>query len=115
MSREESFFRFHVFVCRNQRAAGAARPCCGEERGEAIRARFQQMMRRYGVEASRANKSMCLDRCELGPVVVVYPQGVWYRIEDVDHDVEEIVREHFVGGRVVERLLLPPRESEHAP
>jgi (2Fe-2S) ferredoxin len=112
MNEPRPWFQHHVFVCRNQREPGATRPCCGAERGDAIRARFQQMMRRYGVGESRANKSLCLDRCELGPVVVVYPAGVWYRIDDIDADVEEIVREHLVHGRVVERLALPPREPE---
>lgn len=77
-----------------------------------IRARFAQAMARHGLDAScRANKSLCLDRCELGPVVVVYPDAIWYRIEDPAHDVEAIVNEHLVGGRPVERLMLPPREA----
>lgn len=109
-----AFFDFHVFVCQNQRDPDAPRPCCGRERGEAIRARFQQMLRKYGMPHARANKSMCLDRCELGPVIVVYPEGIWYRIDDMETDVEAIVRDHFVGGTVVDRLRLPDREPAPA-
>jgi (2Fe-2S) ferredoxin len=54
----------------------------------------------------RANKAGCLDQCEHGPVVVVYPEQVWYGFVQPG-DVEEIVREHLVGGRPVERLVLP--------
>jgi (2Fe-2S) ferredoxin len=42
-----------------------------------------------------------------GPVAVVYPEGVWYTYVDAQ-DVDEIVDSHLKGGRVVERLLMPP-------
>lgn len=106
------FYERHVFCCRNEREDGHPRGCCGAERGEQIATRFKQLMRRHGVRQVRANKAMCLDRCEHGPVVVIYPEQVWYRIEDVDRDVEEIVVEHLVGGRPVERLMLPAREDD---
>jgi (2Fe-2S) ferredoxin len=77
-----------------------------------IATRFKQMMRKHGVSGVRSNKAMCLDRCEHGPVIVIYPEGTWYRIEDVDVDVEEIVVSHLVGGEVVERLQLPAREDD---
>ena len=107
-----TFFRQHIFCCLNQRPDGNPRGCCGEVRGMEIRTRFAQALASHGVKDCRANKSMCLDRCEHGPVVVVYPEGVWYRIEDVARDVDEIVREHIVGGKVVERLQLPSREND---
>ena len=53
----------------------------------------------------RANESGCLDQCEHGPVVVVYPEAVWYG-KVHSRDVEEIVQEHLAGGRPVERLRL---------
>jgi len=106
------YFDFHIFCCLNERKEGDPRGCCGAERGDMIRNRLSKMLRKHGLTRSRANKSHCLDRCEFGPCIVVYPEGVWYRIEDVDEDCEEIVREHLVGGRVVARLQLPPRESE---
>ena len=53
------------------------------------------------------NKAGCLDRCAGGPVAVVYPEAVWYTYVD-QQDVEEIVQVHLPGGRVVERLVLPP-------
>ena len=53
----------------------------------------------------RINSAGCLDRCELGPVVVIYPEGIWYTYVDWE-DVDEIIREHLVNGRVVPRLLI---------
>ena len=53
----------------------------------------------------RINKAGCMDRCDEGPVLVVYPEAVWYQYVDTD-DVEEIIQEHLVHGRVVERLKI---------
>jgi len=53
----------------------------------------------------RINKSGCLDRCELGPVLVVYPEATWYTYVD-ETDIDEIIDSHIVGGKVVERLLV---------
>ncbi len=52
------------------------------------------------------NKAGCLDRCDEGPVMVVYPEGVWYTYVDIS-DVDEIIDSHLVGGEIVERLRLP--------
>ena len=54
----------------------------------------------------RVNEAGCLDQCEHGPVVVVYPEAVWYGFVQAK-DVEEIVEEHLKHGRPVERLRLP--------
>ena len=53
----------------------------------------------------RINKSGCLDQCEHGPTVVVYPEAVWYGNVKPE-DAEEIVAEHLIGGRPVERLRI---------
>lgn len=53
----------------------------------------------------RINQAGCLDRCEEGPVLVVYPEGVWYTYVDKD-DVDEIIDKHLVNGVIVERLRI---------
>ena len=53
----------------------------------------------------RINQSGCLDRCEKGPVLVVYPEGTWYTYVDIQ-DIDEIIDSHLVGGKVVERLKI---------
>lgn len=105
-----SFYDLHLFVCCNERASDHPRPSCGLARGEAIRVAFQQQMRAHGLTRHvRVNKAGCMERCELGPCVVIYPEATWYRIDDPATDVEAIVREHLVGGNKVSRLLLPER------
>ncbi|TVQ95851.1 MAG: (2Fe-2S) ferredoxin domain-containing protein [Deltaproteobacteria bacterium] len=107
-----SFYDRHIFCCINERDCEHPRGCCGRERGEAIRARLAQAIRRERIPGRlRANKAGCLDRCELGPCIVIYPDAVWYRIEEIERDVDEIVREHLVAGRVVDRLRLPDAEE----
>lgn len=53
----------------------------------------------------RVNTAGCLNRCELGPVIVVYPDETWYTFVDKD-DIDEIIEQHLLKGKVVERLLL---------
>jgi (2Fe-2S) ferredoxin len=67
---------------------------------------FKASLVQHGVGGSvRANRAGCLDQCEHGPVVVIYPEGTWYG-NVTPADVNEIVREHIVYGRTVERLRL---------
>ena len=99
-------FERHVFVCLNSRPADAPRPSCTSEGTSTLHMRLQQLARQAGLDTKvRINKSLCLDQCEHGPVVVVYPEAVWYGNVQPE-DAEEIVREHLTGGRSVERLRI---------
>ena len=72
-----------------------------------LRKLFKAEIERHGLQGVvRANRAGCLDACELGPSVVVYPEAVWYWVGGAD-DVKEIVERHIVGGEVVERLRMP--------
>ena len=62
------------------------------------------------IDGVRVNVAGCLDRCEFGPVMVIYPEGVWYRMDN-EADVDEIVERHLKGGERVERLMLQPDEA----
>lgn len=99
-------FDRHVFVCHNARPEGAPRPSCTQDGTSPLHAALQQLTREAGLGGKvRINKSGCLDQCEHGPTVVVYPEAVWYggvRPEDA----AEIVQQHLVGGRPVERLRI---------
>tara|TARA_E500000318_G_scaffold96882_1_gene97433 strand:- start:109 stop:324 length:216 start_codon:yes stop_codon:yes gene_type:complete len=63
-----------------------------------------------GLPMTRINTAGCLDRCELGPVMVVYPEGTWYRYETME-DIDTILTDHLVGGQVVKRLQLSPDQG----
>lgn len=98
-------FDKHLFICCNRREAGHPRGSCDPAGTEALQKAFKKALAERGVKRVRANKSGCLDQCEKGPTVVVYPDTVWYgRVTEAD--VAEIVDEHIIGGRPVSRLLM---------
>ena len=102
-----SHYRYHVFLCTNQREDG--RQCCGQEGAGAVRAHLGRRAKELGLAGRggvRISSAGCLGRCADGPVMVVYPDGVWYRYAD-EADAEEILREHLQQGRTVERLEVP--------
>ena len=99
------YYRKHIFICTNQRSSGG-RVSCGHDQGHALVARFKKLIKDKGLSVDiRAQKAGCLDTCEQGPSVVVYPEGVFYAKVKVE-DVEEIVNEHLLHDRVVERLRM---------
>ena len=101
-----SYYASHVFFCCNQRDGGRA--CCENHAASRIRNYAKQKVGDLGLSGPgkvRINQSGCLDRCDEGPCLVVYPEGVWYTYVD-ETDVDEIIEEHLQNGRVVERLKL---------
>lgn len=104
-----SYYRRHLFFCTNERPEGAERPSCGRCGSAQVRAHAKARLKELGLSGAggvRANTSGCLDRCEEGPCLVVYPEGVWYTFVD-EADVDEIIDSHVIEGRPVERLRLP--------
>jgi (2Fe-2S) ferredoxin len=96
----------HVFVCENRRPPGSPRGCCAERGGAEVRAALKDAVRALGLQASvRVNSAGCLDACESGAALVIYPEGIWYGGVTVA-DVPEIVQTHLVGGKFVERLRI---------
>lgn len=101
-----SHYKYHVFFCCNQRAEGEA--CCNNAGAVDAQTYAKDRIAELKLKGEgkvRINKAGCMDRCDSGPVIVVYPEGVWYSYVDND-DIEEIIQEHLVQGRVVDRLLI---------
>jgi len=101
-----SYYRHHIFFCLNQRDEG--RPCCADSGAAKMQEHAKKRCKQLdllGPGKVRVNKAGCLDRCEEGPVAVVYPEGVWYTFVDQE-DIDEIVESHLRDGKIVERLLL---------
>lgn len=99
-------FERHIFVCCNQRPPDHPRGCCDPLQEERLQKAFKKVLADRGVHRRvRANKSGCLDQCEHGPTVVVYPDVVWYG-GVTEADVDEIVDSHIIGGVPVARLRL---------
>ena len=100
----ESYFKYHVFFCTNQREDG--KQCCENCNATEIRDYAKQRVKQLGLNGPdqvRINSAGCLDRCSLGPVLVIYPEAIWYTYVDRE-DVDEIISEHLQNGRIVKRL-----------
>ena len=100
------YFQRHVFFCLNKRDDG--RNSCGDHGAEAAQKHAKKRCKELDINGQgkvRINQAGCLDRCEEGPVLVVYPEGTWYTYVDTS-DIDEIVDSHLVNGVVVERLKI---------
>ena len=97
----------HIFVCTNERPADHPRGCCKSKHSEELIPLFKKEIASAGLQHEvRAQRAGCLDVCEFGPTVVVYPEGIWYgRVQAAD--IPEIVKSHLIEGKPVERLLIP--------
>jgi len=101
-----SYFEKHVFFCTNQREDG--QPCCSDHDAQAMRDYAKKRIKKLDLNGPgkvRINSAGCLDRCGEGPVLVVYPEAVWYTYVD-QADIDEIVDSHLIGNQVVERLKI---------
>jgi (2Fe-2S) ferredoxin len=102
----DSYFKHHVFFCMNKRDDG--RNSCGDHGAETAQKHAKKRCKELGINGQgkvRINQAGCMDRCEEGPVMVVYPEGTWYTYVDTT-DIDEIIDSHLVGGKPVERLKI---------
>ena len=101
-----SYYERHIFFCCNQRDPGAH--CCNNHGAQEMRDYAKSRVKELklsGAGKVRVNTAGCLDRCDEGPCIVVYPDAVWYTYVDRE-DIDEIITEHLQNGRVVERLRI---------
>ena len=99
-----SYYQHHIFFCTNKREDGSQ--CCENFNAKAMRDYAKQRSKELGLVRSgkvRVNTAGCLNRCKLGPVLVVYPDAVWYNYIDKD-DIDEIIDQHLINNKIVERL-----------
>lgn len=104
------YYEAHVFCCVNERPEGHPRGCCKKKGAEALRNYMKVRAKELGLKDVRINQSGCLDRCELGPTLVIYPEGIWYSYSSIA-EAEEILQTHLIGGKRVERLMLQPGDK----
>lgn len=94
-------------MCVNERPADHPKGCCKAKGGVEVRDEIKTQLAARGLAATvRANNAGCLDQCAQGVAVVVYPEQVWYGNVTVA-DVAELIDQHIVNGKAVERLMLP--------
>lgn len=104
------YYACHVFVCTNVRPEGHPRGSCARKNANALRDYMKNKAKEMGLEDVRINAAGCLDRCELGPDMVIYPDGVWYRYQN-EADIDEILTTHVKNGGRVPRLMLKPEDG----
>ncbi|MEN8908049.1 MAG: 2Fe-2S ferredoxin [Clostridiales bacterium] len=96
--------KYHVFVCSSSRLNGQQKGYCfSKEAVDIVQEFVEEIDSRELSNEVMITNSGCFGICSSGPIVVVYPDGVWYKAVTVD-DVEEIVESHFENGKKVERL-----------
>ena len=103
-----SYYTRHVFFCINDRGPDTDRPCCKQCGSLQMREYAKQRVKELGLAGEgkvRINQAGCLDRCEEGPVCVVYPEGTWYTYVD-EFDIDEIIDSHLINGKPVDRLKI---------
>ncbi len=101
-----SYYQYHAFICTNERSDG--RRSCGNAGSAELRAYAKARIKELGLSGAgkvRVNTAGCLDRCALGPVMVIYPEEVWYSYQ-TEKDVDEIIEQHFGQNQLVKRLLV---------
>ncbi len=104
------YYEAHVFFCTNKRAPGHERGCCADKGAERLRSYMKKRAKELGIKNIRVNTAGCLDRCELGPCIVIYPEGIWYSPK-TEEDCDEILATHLQAGNRVERLMLKPDQK----
>ena len=101
-----NFYQYHVFFCLNQRDDGSQ--CCMDYGAEAAFDHMKSRIKKLKLNGEgkvRVNRAGCFDRCGEGPLLVVYPQAVWYSFVD-NEDIDEIIESHLLNGKIVDRLLV---------
>jgi (2Fe-2S) ferredoxin len=99
-----SYYERHVFFCLNRRDDGAI--CCCDHDAEGMFEYTKKKIKQMGLNGQgkvRINRAGCFDRCGEGPLLVVYPEAVWYTFIDQE-DLDEIIESHLVKGVEVARL-----------
>ncbi len=100
------FYDAHLFVCCNRRPDGHKRGSCAARGSEKLRDYMKARAKELALPRIRVNSAGCLDRCELGPCLVIYPEGIWYKIE-TPADIDAILERHVRDGVPVPELMLP--------
>jgi (2Fe-2S) ferredoxin len=94
-------FKYHLFFCTHEREDGIA--SCQQHDAQSLRNYAKQRVKDLKIKKVRVNNAGCLSRCALGPMLVIYPEGIWYQYK-TEADINEIIESHLLNDTIVERL-----------
>lgn len=98
--------KYHIFICTSCRTNGKQQGFCYSKQSVDVVAAFMEEIEGRDLTGEvMVNNTGCFGICDKGPIVVVYPEGIWYGNVTPD-DVEEIVEKHIEGGEIVKRLQI---------
>lgn len=107
-----SHLKKHIFICENQRDAGHPKGCCADKDGKEIKNALKVELAKRGLKkVYRANTAGCLDVCEHGPAMVIYPQNIWYGGVQLK-DIHQIVEESILDDKIIDRLAIPSKSKK---
>jgi len=94
-------YKHHLFFCTHKRDDSAV--CCQQHQAQSLRNYAKQRVKELKLKKVRVNNAGCLNRCALGPVLVIYPEGIWYHYQS-EVDIDEIIESHLQNNTIVARL-----------
>ncbi len=98
-------YDFHFFICQNQRPDNHPRGSCLIKGSDKLLNYMKARVKELKIPNIRINKAGCLDQCEKGPAMIVYPEGIWYRATSIE-DIEAIIQSHIIQKIPVETLVI---------
>ena len=103
---DQPSYKYHVFCCTNVRDKSHPLGCCMAKGSKGLRDYMKKRIKEMGLSRKiRINIAGCLDQCRLGPTMVIYPQAIWCTYKN-KLDIDDIIEQHLIQGKVIERLLL---------
>lgn len=105
------YYQQHIFLCTNERDNN--KDCCAKKGSKHLLNYLKtkvKMLDKKNEKKIRVSNAGCLGRCKLGPILVIYPQGIWYHCQ-TEEDIDEIIEKQIINKREVSRLLLPDEQK----
>ena len=96
----------HIFICENLRPGDSPKGCCARKGSEQLKKVMKQKLAQKGLHKTyRTNSAGCLDACEHGAAMVIYPQAIWYgHVKEAD--IDEIIEKTILGDELIDRLII---------
>lgn len=101
-----SSYKKYIFICENMRDPSHPKGCCGLKGGPDLKKTLKQKLVEKNLnKVYRANSAGCLDMCEHGASMVIYPQGIWYGHVQ-QSDLDEIIENSIINNSIIDRLTI---------